>query len=248
MHYGAAIADLFVRDTSSSEQGSVGHVPRRSPGPSAIRPPRRERSSSRAATRCSPSAWAVGLPASPVDPTEPVDPRRNRPTPQTVGRASGIASGGGVVYLLTTGAGGVAVPEGDADPVWLDQLGGDQFQERGSNAYGSALDALRRNSLLGMKTWVVEVAAMVAYLEDALSVARRVCPGAALTLVPTGVLLSLLPVRAAALGPGQPNLRSGASPSSPATVTSQGVGTSTLTGCSPSSIPPCRRHSGNAPE
>lgn len=106
-----------------------------------------------------------------------------------------------VIYLLATGAGGVALPDGDAPVVWLDQLGGGLWERW--VPYGKALDALRRNRVLGLKTWVTEVEAMLAFLQDALAPLYSAFPNQDLALVATGVL-TLLPLTAAALGPEPP--------------------------------------------
>jgi CHAT domain len=107
-----------------------------------------------------------------------------------------------VIFLLTTYAGGVALPDGDAAPVWLDRLGGAAFEDR-QRAYGAALDAVRANRVLGWHAWISEVAAMVAFLGEALAPLVAAFPGADLTLVPTGVL-TLLPIGAATLTAGPP--------------------------------------------
>ncbi len=112
------------------------------------------------------------------------------------------------VFLIATEAGGLALPsrkgkdDGDGAPVWLDQLGGTAFVDR-LKAYGGALDAVRRSSVFGMATWRAEVAAMVAYLGQALAPLFAARPGADLALVPAGAL-ALLPVAAAALTSAEP--------------------------------------------
>jgi tetratricopeptide (TPR) repeat protein len=113
------------------------------------------------------------------------------------GRGSPAGSTRPVIFLLTTYAGGVALPGGDAAPVWLDRLGGAAFEDR-QRAYAAALDAVRGTSVLGLCAWISEVAAMVAFLEEALAPLFAAFPEADLTLVPTGAL-TLLPVGAAAL-------------------------------------------------
>ena len=107
-----------------------------------------------------------------------------------------------VIFLLTTYAGGVALPDGDAAPVWLDELGGAAFQDR-QRAYATALDAVRRDRAQGWRAWISEVAAMVACLREALAPLLAAFPDADLALVPTGAL-TLLPIAAAALTSGPP--------------------------------------------
>jgi hypothetical protein len=118
------------------------------------------------------------------------------------GQSSLAESSRRVIFLLATYAGGVALPDGDAAPVWLDRLGGAAFEDR-QRAYGAALDGVRDNRVRGWHTWISEVAAMVAFLGDALAPLVAAFPDADLTLVPTGAL-ALLPIGAAALTSGPP--------------------------------------------
>jgi tetratricopeptide (TPR) repeat protein len=120
----------------------------------------------------------------------------------SAGRGSPAGNTRPVIFLLTTYAGGVALPDGDAAPVWLDRLGGGAFEDR-LRAYAAALDAVRGPSVLALGAWISEVAAMVAFLEVALAPLFATFPDADLTLVPTGAL-TLLPVGAAAPTAGAP--------------------------------------------
>ena len=118
-----------------------------------------------------------------------------------ISSASGTVAGAKpVIQLVATHLGGLALVGAGgraARAIWLDQLGGADFSKR-LISYLAALDGMRRNSVLGLRAWMREVAGMVSFLRAALDPLLAAFPREPLTIVPAGVL-SLLPVTAALL-------------------------------------------------
>jgi CHAT domain len=111
-----------------------------------------------------------------------------------------VADAKPVIQLVATHLGGLALICADglaARAIWLDQLGGADFSQR-LISYLAALDGMRRNSALGLRAWMREVAGLVRSLRAALEPLLAAFPREPLTIVPVGVL-SLLPVTAALL-------------------------------------------------
>jgi hypothetical protein len=105
-----------------------------------------------------------------------------------------------VIQLIATGAGGLALvcEDGQATkPIWIAELGGADFSGR-LNAYLTAMDGMRRNSIRGRPAWMTEVARMVGCLRAVLEPLVAAFPRGSLTVVPVGIL-ALLPVTAALL-------------------------------------------------
>ncbi len=130
--------------------------------------------------------------------------RFQAPISTASGTATDAASAGipgqPVIQLIATHPGGLALVSVNGRAtrsIWLGQLGGDYFNDR-LVSYLAALDSMRRNSILGLRAWMTEVASMVGFLRTALEPLLAAFPRESLTIVPVGVL-SLLPVTAALL-------------------------------------------------
>jgi hypothetical protein len=114
--------------------------------------------------------------------------------------AAEVSSRKPVIQLIVTHQGGLALvcENGQATrSIWLAQLGGARFSDRLAS-YLTALEGMRRNSVLGLRAWMTEVASMVGFLRTALEPLLAAFPRESLMIVPVGVL-SLLPVTAALL-------------------------------------------------